>query len=626
MAKTALLKHIYAFAISCCLLPLCAQGDELSSLAKHPTWHRLLHYSPALMQPDEVKSSLHSPEFFLAQDGARNPASELAATLAAMQAPVTTNPDEHAKCRFPARRIWLEKQLPALSKQLAAIPCPEFNEWAPITEQSSLSLMFANGYLGNPASYYGHIFLKINNQQNGQRLIDQTVNYGAIESTQDDPLSYIVKGISGGYDGGFSPIDFFFHDANYGENELRDLWEYRIKLPPAEVRFIISHTWEVMRKRYVYYFFHDNCAFRVGELLEVVDGIHANPSDTPWIIPQSLLQKLTQSTFQGEPLLDKRIFHPSRQTRLYHRYRQLNSQQRELVSGLVNQEIRLDDPALTSLSVSERYAVIDTLLDYHQFRKEGSKENKGQKSSPAYLAALAARFQLPPGEPTPPPTLSEPPDTGKAPSWTQLGITHHKNRGDALSLRLRPAYYDPLDVSNGQARHGGLSMGDLQLEVRESHLRLHHLDIISIDSMNPAVTGLPGDQGAGWRLRAGLEQERQNCKSCLATRIQSDYTRGSQLGGSALFASLHLGGAIQAHTNIDGYGFARLGASLVFRPSESFGIHVSHEIRQPIARARASYSFSSAEIRFVLGKSHDLRARVERDQSSTLSLGLGSYW
>ncbi len=617
-----MLKFICTLFLCASLLP-CAYGNELVALAKQPTWHRLLHYTASAFNSAAVKSSIHSPEFFAASDGASNPASELKATLAALLAPATANPDEHAKCRFPARRIWLEKQLPALRPRLAAIHCPEFTDWAPINEHTSLSLMFANGYLGNPASYYGHIFLKINNQKNNERLIDQTLNYGAIETTQDDPVSYIVKGITGGYDGGFSPIDFFFHDTNYGENELRDLWEYRLRLPPEEVRFIISHTWEVMRKRYVYYFFHDNCAFRVGELLEVIEGISANPKEMPWIIPQSLLQQLMHSTYKGESLLDKRIFHPSRQSRLYHRYKQLNTEQRDLVSSIIERKIRLDGPELKSRAIDEQYAIIDTLIDYHQFRKDGGKV---QQASPAYLTALNARFQLPPGESASAPIAADPPDSGKAPSWTQLAVSHHKTRGEALSLRLRPAYYDPLDVSSGQARHGGLSMGDLQLEMSHSNFRLHHLDLIAIDSMNPAVTGLPGDQGVGWRLRVGLEQERQNCKSCLTSRVQADYSRGSQLGSAALFTALHVGGAIQPDSTYDGFGFVRVGATLVFRPSSAFGVHLKHELRRPVEKTYSTNTHSTAEVRITLSKSHDFRAQLERDQSSRFSLGIGTYW
>ncbi len=601
-----------------------ALADDVSVQARHPTWHRLIHYEALIFDTEKLKSAIHSPEFFLAANGAVDPEAELLSTIAAMQEPLTGSNDEHAKCRFPARRIWLEKTFPALRDNLAAINCPAFSEWTPIGDGTSISIMFANGYLGNPASYYGHIFLKINSQKIEERLGDQTVNYGAIETSKDDPLTYIAKGLSGGYDGGFSPVDFFFHDANYGENELRDIWEYRLNLPPEEVRFIISHAWEVMKKRYVYYFFHDNCAFRVAELLEIVEGINANPKGLPWIIPQAVLQQITSGTYHEVPLLDKRTFHPSRQTRLYQRYTSLNARQKEIVAGSINMRIQISGPELKSMPVAEQHEVIDTVLDYHQFSKDMMK--KGVNLSTNYVEALAARFNLPPGNAKSISPITDPPDSGKAPSWAQLGTSHHQTRGKALSLRLRPAYYDPLDVTSGQAKHGGLSMGDLEVDITGSRFRLHHFDIISINSINPAVTGLPKDQGIGWKLRMGLEQERLGCKDCLAGRLQADYTRGSLIGSSSLFGAINIGGAVQSNSNYDGYGFARIGMSLVFRPSSTFGALISHEIRRPVESAYVPTTNSSAEIRIALGKDHDLRARIERDKTTAVSIGIGTYW
>lgn len=619
-----MLKTVSALLVGSTLM-FNAVADDVADHARSATWRRLVHYEADFLDSATVKSAIHSREFFLAENGATDPEAELRATLAAMQEPVLQDSDTHAKCRFPARRIWLQKTFRELHS-LGPIPCPALAEWMPVNEVDSISLMFANGYLGNPASYYGHIFLKINSKKGGGRLVDQTLNYGAIETGNDDPVSYIVKGVSGGYDGGFSPVDFFFHDANYGENELRDLWEYRLNLPPADALFIVSHAWEVMHKRYVYYFFHDNCAYRVAELLEVVQGIVANPKHRPWVVPQAVLQQVSAGTYRGEPLLSRKIYHPSRQTRLYQRFVSLNPEQKDVVSRVIDQQVRIDGPEMKAMPLADQHAVIDTLLDYHRFRKDGEKQNAGRKMSAGYVDALSARFSLPPGEAAKPVLSAESPDSGKSPSWVQLGATHHQTRGDAISLRLRPAYYDPLDVSNAQAKHGGLSMGDLQVDIANAHLRLHHFDIVAINSMNPAITGLPGDRGVGWKLRAGLEQERLGCKDCLASRIQADYSRGGLLGSPAWFGAVHVGGAIQGSSNYDGYGFARAGASVVFRPSSNFGLLLTHELRRPIDTSYAPYAVSSAEVRVALGKSNDLRARWEQDKTSALTIGIGAYW
>jgi hypothetical protein len=161
----------------------------------------------------------------------------------------------------------------------ARIACPRFDGFIRNSEVESVSIIFATGFLGNPASYYGHALLKFNYTGTDSRspLLDVSVNYGAILTGTDDPLTYMLKGVFGGYDGGFSHVHYYFHNHNYGENELRDLWEYRLDLPPEAVRLIVAHAWEVLGQRYTYYFFRRNCAFRMAEIVQVVDGVDITP-------------------------------------------------------------------------------------------------------------------------------------------------------------------------------------------------------------------------------------------------------------------------------------------------------------------------------------------------------------
>ncbi|WP_176785877.1 DUF4105 domain-containing protein [Propionivibrio dicarboxylicus] len=572
-----------------------------------------------------MSSAIHSPDFFLAEHGRTDPEAELAATLAAMLHPLSGPPDAHAKCRFPARLMWLREQLAEYREALADIECPAFAEWVPIDDITSISLVFANGYLDNPASYYGHLFLKFN-KRGGSALADQTANFGAIETRGDNPALYIVKGIAGGYDGGFSPVDYFFHDANYRENELRDLWEYRLDLSPHETRLITAHSWEVLNKRYAYYFFHDNCAYRVAELLEIVDTVRAIPRNRPWIAPQAVIQQLFEPSERAHPLVAERIYHPSRQTRLHQRYTALNAGQRTLVADLIDKREAIAGARMQALSLAERHEIIDTLIDYHQYRRSSDKQKDRTPPSPGYLDALGERLRLPPGlvatrsaEPTPP-------EEANAPSWIQAGTRHGGKTPDALFLRLRPAYYDALDVSGAQAGNSGLSMGEIRVDSVNGGLALTRLDVIAIDSVRPAVTGLPGDRGIGWRLRAGGEEDRIGCTHCSVARIQADYTVGMKIDDLPLFTAFNAGGALQSHTALNAAGFARLGFAAVTRPTNDFGMRLGIELRRPLDARLATYTASHIEARRALGGGYDLRFLWERDAASRLSIGIGRYW
>ena len=545
-----------------------------------------------------------------------------------MLQPLSGDNNSHAKCRFPARLIWIRKNLQEYEDRFAPIDCPDFAEWSSLNDVESLSIVFANGYLGNPASYYGHIFLKINVRKalGKSYLVDQTLNFGAIDTNRDGPLFYIVKGVTGGYDGGFSAVDFYFHDKNYGELELRDLWEYRLSLPPAEVKYVVSHAWEVMHKKYTYYFFHDNCAFRVAELLEIVEGVEANPRGLPWIIPQAVLQKIHGAAYLGKPLVAGKTFHPSRQTRLYQRYANLGSAQKVVLSEAVDKKIKLDGGALEKFSTEEQQGLLDTLLDYYQFRNDIDTQDGVKKTPPEYVETLSLRLGLPPGEIKKPTHEIVSPDAGHPPSWTQISFGYGEGGRNIQTLRIRPAYYDQLDVRGAQARNGALSMGDLMVELEGSRLRIRHFDLVAIDSINPAVTGLPGDRSVGWKLKAGLEQERLACVNCLAARVQGDYSIGGMLGTSRIFGAVHVGGALQGHYRFDGPGFGRVGASMVYRPSDHFGVKLHHEWRHPFDSNYTTYSTTSTEVRWALKGNYDLRVRWDRDNQHRVSLGVGYYW
>lgn len=604
-------------------------ANDIYTQAKKKSWLKLIHYEADWTNAGKFRSVIHSPEFFLSPSGKTNPVEELRTSLEAMFEPVQTDPNQHAKCRFPARRIWLLQNFPEYSELLKAIDCPDFLAWSQLEKTDSVSLVFANGYLGNPASYYGHLFLKFNRASGSQSsyLIDQTLNFGAIGTTKDDPVSYIFKGIFGGYDGGFSPAEFYFHNASYTEKELRDLWEYQLSIGENDVRYIVSHAWEVTGKRYTYYFFRDNCAYRVAELIEIVDGIEIIPKNRLWTIPQAVLQNMNFARYQHKALIKNRIIHPSRQSRLYQKYRELDQKQRKIVASIVKQKERLDDSQIKNLPINEQQAILDTLLDYYKFTQD-RKDAFTVSMSNEYVATLAARINLPPSNFISQKTNQEaPPDSGKAPSWVQLGFVHQQGSGSGNMLRIRPAYYDSLDVSLSQAKHGSLSMGDLMIQSLDDRLRVMHFDLIAIDSMSPAITGLPGDRSNGWRLRFGLEQERIGCRNCPVTRLQGDYGLGSTVSNYDILVALHAGGAMQANSQYDGSGFVRIGTSLVTRPTKRFGLKISHEWRHPLDDRRDDYRVTSAEARILIAESDtDLRFRWDLDFVGRLSIAIGHYW
>ncbi|WP_188434456.1 Lnb N-terminal periplasmic domain-containing protein [Halopseudomonas salina] len=604
------------------------QPDALQELSSHPVWLNLLHYEKAgLLQP-RLQSAISSPEFFLAADGHQNPLAELQATLAALQQSVATDDaaGSHAVCRFPARALWLQSQLGTDLELHKNINCTDLDKWTRDNTVSSVSVVFATGYLGNPASYYGHTLLKFNFTGDGSEggLMDASLNYGAIVENDDDPVTYIFKGIFGGYDGGFSHINFYFHNHNYGENELRDMWEYQLDLPPDAVELVTAHAWEVLGKRYTYYFFRRNCAYRMAEILEIVEGLKIVPDSRPWTIPQSLIQSLGDASYQSRPLLSEVRYHPSRQSRLYTKYQALSSFEQQLFKQLALEDIHFEDASFTGADLPSRQRILDTLLDYYQF----IRDRAAGAEDPANLAhreALAMRYQLPPGLPSFANKKPESPHTGRAPSWFQLGITHNSDTSHALSVRLRPAYYDALDADHAHVKRAALSMGDLRLHISDQGIKLRQLDLISIASVSPALTGLPGDTGTAWNLKVGVEPLRLDCEHCLVPRIQADRGYGYRFDES-LFSTTYIGAAVQESRLQEGYGFARIGARLNLATGSLWEAQLQVEHRLPVAAKVSAYNALRLEARRSMGSSQDLRLMYERNRGDELTLALGWYW
>lgn len=604
-----------------------------ADLSREVTWQRLLHYQGGAF--GSVQSAIHSPEFFLAPQGMANPAAELEATVGALRQPVVRgHEDDHAACRFPARRQWLASRIPDLQSvldiTLKGLRCPAFEEWGDPQGMGSISLMFANGYLGNPASYYGHLFLKFNAEKSSQSyLVDKTENFGALDVKGDNPVQYIVKALIGSYDGGFSQIDFFYHDAAYTEHEFRDLWEYRLDLTPAEIRFLTAHAWEVHRKRYTYFFFHDNCAFRVAELLELLDGVQAVPPGVPWIVPQAVVKVVAGQFRGGKPLVKERRLHPSRQSRLYQRYKALNGEQQALVQSIAAQEIALSDPLVKRLPEVDQARMVDTLLDYYQFTSGTTDAGSEKHLHKEYFTALKIRFDLPPASAEPRPTVQnvrDAPDAGPPPGWVQIGLGSQEGLGAVQTIRIRPAYYDDLDSDAAQPPWSGLSMGDLTLERQGDTTQVKRLDFVAINSNRPSVTGMPGDGGTGWTARFGLEKQSLACTDCLVLRLQGDYRKVMSLPVPDAMLALGMGGGVQSNRNGEGMSFL----SAVLKVSKRFqnGSHLnfSQETKSPIDRSEATRRSSTLEWRTPLTPSLDLRLLWEHDGVARTTIGFGTYW
>lgn len=483
-----------------------APAPDPSALARHPQWRRLVHAGP------DGRSEIHSREFFLAPQGDADPEAELRATVQALSAPPGADADAHARCRFPARAVWLEQQgllPPAAAPHLA---CPRLGRWARLEQLRSVSLLLVSGYFANPASTFGHSLLRLNTEDGSasEGLIDLGVNFGALVPEGEPIAVYVAKGLTGGYEAGFSDKSYYTHDLTYSRTEFRDMWNHELELDAHEQRMLVYHLWEIAAKKFTYYFLRENCAYRMAELLAVArpdDGLLARSS--AWYAPVELFHRLrTAQAHGGRPWVRAVQFIPSAERVLRHELQALDAEQARVVQAWIEQGEAAAQPLLRALPPARQMAVLDTLLSYHAYRMTAEEPNVSPATRRDKDAVLRARLRLPPSpaERERPPVLPSPAE-GTAPMLLAAGAGHDERRGRFTRLQWAPFGYE-------LAGHGGLEDGELvvldtAVDVpRHGSARLDRLDVIRVRKLHTARTLVPGESSLSWQVQLGARRER----------------------------------------------------------------------------------------------------------------------
>ena len=614
------------------LLPPQSYASDLSNLidesrvlelSSHHVWLKLIHYKADKSSVSGWSSEVNSKSFFLSPMGYLDPKEELLATLTAFTSYSVDAPNQHAQCLFRGRFVWLSSQLDFDDWKIPKVVCQDYLNWTDGEEIFSISLLFATGYLSNPASFYGHTLLKLNSKNKvHSSLLDVSLNYGAILPDAEGPISYVIKGVFGGYNAGFTNIKYYFHKRNYGELELRDIWEYELNLSKLQVDLIMGHLWELLGKKFTYYFLRQNCGYRMAEVLELIEGIKIIPTNHLWIFPQTIVKNLTQSNINGKPIVTKVKYHPSRQSLMYQRHKQLSYKEKKIVAKIVGNSDGFNLPEYRQSDVDSKKAILGVLYDYYKFQEVsngGAGEGKPKK-------VLIERFQLPAGKVF----VSEkglgslPPHLSRKPSFLQISGIANGKFNDGIAIRIRPSYYDSLDSGSGHIENSELKMFDTEFIYLDERFSLKKLDIFSVESVSVLKTRLPGDNGGSWRLKLGIELQNLACKDCLVARFQGDKGITKNIGNFLL--GIQIGGVLQNKRH--GLGVAYLRPSIFgnVRLSDEANFKFQIEKYINIDKSRdivMSYNF---EGRYSLAKDWDIRFRYQKNLSQELSLSLGYYW
>ena len=143
-------------------------------------------------------------------------------------------------------------------------------------------------------------------------------------------LIYIFKGLTGGYEAGFSDKYYYVQDLVYSNTEFRDIWDYQLNLDEEQKLFLLLHIWEIVGKKFQYVFTTRNCAYEVSKLLEVILKEPIVHSANAWYAPVESCHGLRsiddKKKKEGtKPLIKNVVYIPSDQMVIYAHYYLLKS-------------------------------------------------------------------------------------------------------------------------------------------------------------------------------------------------------------------------------------------------------------------------------------------------------------
>lgn len=483
--------------------------SKVKEIAFSKQWIKLLHYRPRLWGGWE--SEVDGSEFFLSPEGKTNPEAELRAALAKLQGSQQYGKlKQSAVCAFPARYQFLAREF---SLTLPPERCEKFEEFlGKFHNPRSLSVVFSSAYPNNPASMFGHTFIKINSDR-GTDLLDNGVNFAAYVSDDENPFKFAWYGITGGYFGQWSAQPYYVKVQEYSNFESRDLWEYELNLTPEETQKFIAHLWEIETNSYFYYYFFDkNCSYQILAALEAVKPEWALTHHTLHLIPGESVKNLASA-----PGIVKSVkFRPSLYKKLWQHYSSLNETETRTFQSVVEQKA---DPA----QVDSKLA-LDTATLYLQYLKSDSPEKFEKEDRPLYNAILAKRAQLgilseeEQKRLLPIPETTDPRSGHDAYAFSlQLG-GHDKDlpqgRSGFLGFKIKSAYHDLLNKDLGFNSYSHIDFPAIagRYEFHSRKLVLSELTFLATTSLHP-FTAL--DKKVSYRFDSGITTFKEDfCYLC----------------------------------------------------------------------------------------------------------------
>jgi hypothetical protein len=452
-------------------------------------WLRLLYYEKS---GNNYKNNASHDFFFVSKEGRTSPSKELEESLLAIKDKRKVGQVKKIfPCAFPARFEYIKKRYPQFNKDYH---CPEFKEWSEEIGAKEIYLVYASSYVSNPASMFGHSFLRFSRggKTRSDSLLDYSLGFMAITDPNDNPLMYSIKGIIGSYIGHFDIKPFYMQVGLYQNAEDRDLWEYKLPLDKNDVSLIVKHMWEVSRNTgFPYYFFDENCSYFVLKMIEAVKLDWNVTSSRKYIFAHPI--ETLKWAKQDKGVLDIQHFESINKV-LRRRLSSMTKSERTL---FVKARENIDD-----LSKTKSLRVLDALIDYWKFENYDKKTKLKKNELTLMNKTFTMRSQIK-GESVVSKSRGEDPKDFHDPNKMELSLKYFSdNLHYKFSYQL--GYQGLNDNPVGHDDYSYIDYFGFDIEYRKS-LKLKKIKVVEINSHAPFVWELPK---LSWRIDSLYDRDK----------------------------------------------------------------------------------------------------------------------
>lgn len=404
-------------------------------------------------------------------------------------------------CAYPARVQFLKN---VLSKDLPKYDCPDFELWRREVRPEKMSIVFSTAYPNNPASMFGHTFIRFHSKKKGSDLLDYGANYSALTHQSDNGLLYAIKGIFGGYKGYFDLAPYYIKLNEYLYGEDRDLIEYELNLKQEDLKFYLAHLWELYQASdFNYYFFYENCSYQLLKLLEAKPNVKFIKRRRWYYLPSDLIHQIYERT----DFVSKIKSRPSRSRMVESVLNSLNPKQRENVKQAYQKG------TLKNLTKDEQLGLLE-LLNFKKFQQR--EEFKYGELLRSLLSKIAKSDTTAPhiyqGD------FENLPHLSHQPQKVAFSFSKESHQ-EVIGLEFKSGFQDLLARDLGLEAFGGFEFLSLRMGyfTKEKAIRLQRAQLIEITSLHPYRFY---NKQLSWKLGLRFEDmpERGPCRSCLRTR------------------------------------------------------------------------------------------------------------